>query len=303
MPNYRQITFENSYGEQINFSTSECFLRGMNGSGFEYDNNISASGYKHINTTSFTSFVHTPITGTLAITQDDNARIFSDVGRITTIMNRDMLYNRLNPLKPTRMSKLIIGLPNGVTKFTYVLTSQFTFGEVGDDSVIQQLRIGVTFDRLTALWYDLEPVSTLFIVDPLSEHLSHPMSHPLSHKTILYDGATMQTTGGNDLSTIVVVINGAMKEFSLTFDGGGSNIQRVFYKEELFDNQSITINNFNKTVKREDGSDAFNQFDYTLGDFPFFDLLPGTRYTVTLDTIHALVGSIEVNVYTGWVSL
>lgn len=303
MLNYRLITFENSYGEQINFSTSECFLRGMNGSGFEYDNAISSTGYKHINTTSFTSFVHTPITGTLTLTRDDNARIFSDVGRIATILNRDMLYNRLNPLGTTRMSKLIIGLPNGVTKFTYVLTNRFSFGEIGDDTSIQQLRIGVTFDRLTALWYNLEPIATRFIVDPVSEHLKHPMSHPKIHRTILYDGATMQTTGGNDLSTIVIVINGAMKEFALTFDGGGSNIQRIFFQEELFANQSITINNFNKTVKREDGTDAFNQFDYALGDFPFFDLLPDTNYTVTLDTIHSLVGSIEVMVYTGWVSL
>ncbi|MBC1605655.1 hypothetical protein HCJ39_13115 [Listeria rocourtiae] len=300
MTEYRTISYQNSAGESVNFSIPyQQFLYNLEGMGFAYENTIEESNYSD----------HTYITNTRLVTPDfsgelsllsihgSNRDIYENQREVTRILNYDQLMRQQGA---DVYGKLIYKNASDVEMFSRALIKAFDFGEIEEDG--DELKVKIAFDRISKTWIATEPKLTKINLEGSDQSHKHPYSHPWVHgQTYTAGSGTITNISGNHFAKLIIRINGEVSAFTLTIKNTMTKQQkRIKYDGSINNGETLVIDNFDMFV-RKNGVNAIALFDLFTADPPFFDLMPGAPYAISVDSPN-LRGSIEVEIYETWVS-
>ncbi|MBC1616428.1 hypothetical protein HB904_09525 [Listeria booriae] len=300
MTEYRTISYRNSAGEEANFSMPyQQFLYGLEGMGFAYDNTIEESNYSDHTYITNTRLVIPDFSGELSLLSlhGDNRNIYENQREITRILNYDQLMRQQGT---EAYGTLIYKNASGLEMFSRALIKSFDFGEIEEDG--DELKIKIAFDRISKTWITSEPKIVRINLEGSDQSHKHPYSHPWTHgQTYRAGSGSITNIGGNHFAKLIIKINGEVSAFTLTiWDVSTMEKKRVKYDGNVNIGETLVIDNFDMFV-RKDGVNAIALFDLFTADPPFFDLLPGKSYGISVDSQN-LRGSIEVAIYETWVS-
>lgn len=300
MSDYRVLTYKNSAGEEIDFSIPyKQFLYNIEGMGFEYENNIEESNFSdHVFLTN-SKLMMPKFSGELTILSafGENATIYSIQREIARILNYDQLMIRQG-IDVTGM--LIYKNASSVEVYSRALIKTFDFGEIEEDG--DELKIKVTFDRLSKTWISTTPKVVKINLEGSDQSHKHPFKHPYTHGKVYKAGSgSITNVGGNHFAKLIISIHGEVSAFTLTIKNQITKQEKkIKYDGNIAVGETLTINNFDMYV-RKNGVNAIALFDLFAADQPFFDLMPSMPYEISFDSLN-LRGLIEVSIYETWVS-
>ncbi|EUJ56621.1 phage distal tail protein domain-containing protein [Listeria fleischmannii] len=302
---FRTLKYENSGGKQVDLTIpASHFLYELKNAGFSYTNEISQSNYTDRLEVDSTSLNHQNISGVLEIhsSVNDNASIYTQQEEIATILNYDQLVRKATNSEVS--GKLIYKNATGVEVYCPVLVSDFNFGEIEEmDEVLRVLSVDISFSRLSKTWLATTPQTVKFSLEGTDESHMHPYKHPWTHGEVYIAGTgSIKNIGGNDLAKLIVNVQGEVSAFTLEIKNtAGTFIKRIKYDGLVFSGETLTIDNFSLSVKKNNVN-AIKDFDLFVGDVPFFDLMPNDQYTIKVNSEN-LRGEIELLIYESWVSV
>lgn len=303
MTEYRKLVYENSNGQRVDLTVPfKSFLYELEGMGFSYENDIHETNYTDRLTVDSTRLNIPPISGNLLISDllGNNAKIYEVEAQIAGILNYDQLVRKSTGEDVS--GKLFYTNARGIEVYSPVLIKNFSFGEIEEDEGQKVLEIDIQFDRLSKTWLSVKPRKILISMEGSNEAHFHPYSHPWSHGKIFAQGnGEITNIGGNDLAKFILKVNGEVSEFELSLEHVATGvIKTIKFDRTLQAGESLVIDNF-ELKARIGQENAVANFDFINGDVPFFDLIPESRYRVSVNSL-VLRGSIELEIYESWVS-
>ncbi len=308
MSKLRKIVYENSKGEKVDLTIPyKSFLYELEGMGFNYENDIQENNYTDRLTVNSTRLVTNSISGSLHISDllDSNGKIYETERTIATILNYDQLIRKVTG-KDAR-GKLHYTSASGIAVYVPALIKSFSFGEIQEDEGQRILEVDIQFDRLSKTWLSTTPKTVNISMGGNDESHYHPYAHPFTHGRVYIEGnGEVANIGGNDLAKIVLKIEGEVSPFTLSFeDLNSGEIKTIKYDQTIMNGETLTIDNFNISARKRTSSSEENAarfFDFVNGDIPFFDLLPNTRYAISIVS-DVLRGNVSLEVYESWVAV
>jgi hypothetical protein len=303
MTEYRKLVYENSRGERVDLTVPfKSFLYELEGMGFSYENDILETNYTDRLAVDSTRLNVPPISGNLLISDllGNNAKIYEVEAYIAGVLNYDQLVRKSTG--DDASGKLFYTNARGVEVYSPVLIKNFSFGEIEEDEGQKILEVDIQFDRLSKTWLSVKPRTILISMEGSNEAHYHPYNHPWSHGEVFAQGnGEITNIGGNDLAKFILSVNGEVSEFQLALEHVTTgDIKTIKFDRTLLAGESLVINNFELSA-RIGGANAVAYFDFIDGDVPFFDLMPESRYKVTVSS-PVLRGSVSLEVYESWVS-
>ncbi|EAC8156413.1 hypothetical protein ID52_05450 [Listeria monocytogenes] len=297
---YRTISYRNSAGEIADFSMPyQQFLYNIEGMGFAYDNTIEESNYSDHVYVANTRLATADFTGELSLLSifGDNRNIYENQRELTRILNYDQLMRQQGA---DAYGTLIYKNASGVEMFSRALIKSFSFGEIEEDG--DELKVKVSFDRISKMWVSAKAKKVTINLEGSDEAHKHPYSHPWAHgQTYKAGSGTITNIGGNHFAKLIIRICGEVSAFTLTIKDTTSRFQkRIKYDGNVNQGETLIIDNFDMFV-RKNGVNSIANFDLFAADPPFFDLMPGVPYAISVDSQN-LRGSVEVDIYETWVS-
>ncbi|EUJ41532.1 hypothetical protein PWEIH_00680 [Listeria weihenstephanensis FSL R9-0317] len=275
------------------------FLYNLEGMGFAYENTIEESNYADHTYVTNTRLVIPDFSGELSLLSihGNNRDIYENQREVTRILNYDQLMRQQGV---DAYGMLIYKNASDVEMFSRALIKSFDFGEIEEDG--DELKIKIAFDRISKTWIAMAPKATRINLEGSDQSHKHPYSHPWTHgQTYRAGSGTITNIGGNHFAKLIIRINGEVSAFTLTIKNTMTGQQkRIKYDGNINTGETLVIDNFDMFV-RKNGVNAIALFDLFTADPPFFDLMPGAPYTISVDSAN-LRGSIEVEIYETWVS-
>ncbi|EAE9329617.1 hypothetical protein AB6M11_001526 [Listeria monocytogenes] len=297
---YRTISYRNSAGEIADFSMPyQQFLYNIEGMGFAYDNTVEESNYSDHVYVANTRLATADFTGELSLLSifGDNRNIYENQRELTRILNYDQLMRQQGA---DAYGTLIYKNASGIEMFSRALIKSFSFGEIEEDG--DELKVKVSFDRISKMWVSAKAKKVTINLEGSDEAHKHPYSHPWTHgQTYKAGSGTITSIGGNHFAKLIIRIHGEVSAFTLTIKDTTSRFQkRIKYDGNVNQGETLIIDNFDMFV-RKDGVNSIANFDLFAADPPFFDLMPGVPYAISVDSQN-LRGSVEIDIYETWVS-
>lgn len=297
---YRTISYKNSAGEIVDFSMPyQQFLYNLEGMGFAYENTIEESNYSDHIYVANTKLTTPDFSGELSLLSvfGDNRNIYENQREVTRVLNYDQLMRQQGI---EAYGTLIYKNASGIEMFSRALIKSFSFGEIEEDG--DELKVKISFDRISKTWVSTVPKKVQINLEGSDEAHKHPFSHPWTHgQTYKAGSGTITNIGGNHFAKLVIKIHGEVSAFTLIIrDTTSSFMKQIKYEGNVNKGETLVIDNFEMFV-RKDGVNSIAYFDLFSADPPFFDLLPGVPYAISVDSQN-LRGSIEVELYETWVS-
>lgn len=275
------------------------FLYNLEGMGFAYENTIEESNYADHTYVTNTRLVIPDFSGELSLLSihGNNRDIYENQREVTRILNYDQLMRQQGM---DVYGMLIYKNASDVEMFSRALIKSFDFGEIEEDG--DELKIKIAFDRISKTWIAMTPKVTRINLEGSDQSHKHPYSHPWTHgQTYRAGSGTITNISGNHFAKLIIRINGEVSAFTLTIKNTMTGRQkRIKYDGNINTGETLVIDNFDMFV-RKNGVNAIALFDLFTADPPFFDLMPGAPYAISVDSAN-LRGSIEVEIYETWVS-